>query len=121
MVSNYQEVPIGFVYQFMDVKKLNALRIDGAHVYPVLKIIGRNCRFLSEIGLSKCGVSDMGIKQLMSGCVNLKALNLTCCSDLTDDSILTIAYSCPDVLCLQLECSICSLQGVLTILVPVVY
>lgn len=102
---DYQELPMAFVYQFKDLKNLKVLRIDGARVSDAtLKIISKNCRFLAKIGLGKCRVTDMGIMLLVSGCVNLKVLDLTCCSDLTDSAILAIAHSCRDLLCLKLEC-----------------
>lgn len=94
-----------FVHQFKDLKNLKVLRIDGARVCDTaLKIISKNCRRLTEIGLGKCKATDMGIMWLVSGCVHLKILDLTCCSDLTDSGVLAIASSCKSLLCLKLEC-----------------
>ncbi|XP_051114758.1 F-box/LRR-repeat protein 3 [Andrographis paniculata] len=101
----FSDLRLAISNQFMDLKKLNVLRIDGARVSDsTLGIISKTCRFLSEIGLSKCRVTDAGIVQLVNGCTNLKVLNLTCCSDLTDDAIFAVANYCQGLLCLQLEC-----------------
>ncbi|KAL2514934.1 F-box family protein [Forsythia ovata] len=103
---SFFEIPVTFLYQFKDLKKLRSLRIDGARVSDTsFQIIGANCKVLVEIGMGKCrGVSDTCIIQLVSGCVNLKVFNLTCCSDLTDSAIRAIAESCRDLSCLKLEC-----------------
>ncbi|PIN21559.1 hypothetical protein CDL12_05741 [Handroanthus impetiginosus] len=101
----FPELPMTVVHQLKDLAKLKVLTIDGSRVSDAaLKIISENCRCLAEIRLGKSKVRDEGIMQLVSGCVNLKALNLTCCSDLTDQAILTIADSCRDLISLKLEC-----------------
>ncbi|XP_047977514.1 F-box/LRR-repeat protein 3-like [Salvia hispanica] len=106
----FSELSMSFVNQLKDLKSLKVLRIDGARVRdPMLKIISNNCKCLTEVGLGKCRVTDTGIWHLVSGCVNLKVLDLTCCSDLTDSAILAIARSCRDLSCLKLEC--CNLLG----------
>lgn len=101
----FPELSMPFVDQIKDLKNLKVLKIDGARVSDsLLKIIGNNCRFLAKMGLGKCKVTDTGIWQLVSGCADIKVLDLTCCSDLTDSAILAIAHSCRDLLCLKLEC-----------------
>ncbi|KAL7120070.1 hypothetical protein ACP275_02G100300 [Erythranthe tilingii] len=101
----FSELDGSLVEQFKDLTSLKVLRIDGARVSDAtLKIISQNCNLLTEIGLGKCSVTDMGIMDLVSGCRNLKTINLTCCSKLTDSSILAISHSCRDLLCLKLEC-----------------
>lgn len=45
----------------------------------------------------------MGIIQVVSGCGNLRTLDLTCCRFITDAAISTISYSCPNLVCLKLE------------------
>lgn len=105
MVYYYQELPEAFGEYFKDLKNLKVLRIDGVRVSDAtLKIISENCPALTEIGLGKCSVTDTGVKQLVSGCVKLNILNLTCCNELSDSSMLGIAESCKDLLCLKLEC-----------------
>ncbi|KAL7003119.1 hypothetical protein U1Q18_004276 [Sarracenia purpurea var. burkii] len=87
------------------LKNLNRIRVDGARVsYSIFKIISTNCKFLIEIGLSKCkGVTDMGIIQLVPACPNLKILNLTCCHSITDAAIFAIAVYCRNLLCLKVK------------------
>ncbi|XP_059652368.1 F-box/LRR-repeat protein 3 isoform X2 [Cornus florida] len=88
-----------------DLKNLNTIRIDGARVSnSSFQIISSYCKFLFEIGLSKCkGVTDFGITQLVSGCANLKILNITCCNSITDVAISAVANSCRNLLCLKVE------------------
>ncbi|KAL1546207.1 F-box/LRR-repeat protein 3-like [Salvia divinorum] len=106
----FSELSMSFVNQLKDLKSLKVLRIDGARVRDsMLNIISNNCKCLTEVGLGKCRVTDTGIWHLVSGCVNLQVLDLTCCSDLTDSAILAIARSCRDLSCLKLEC--CNLLG----------
>ncbi|KAH6772529.1 F-box family protein [Perilla frutescens var. hirtella] len=101
----FSELSTSFVEQIKDLKSLTVLRIDGARVCDsMLQIIGNNCRFLAKVGLAKCRVTDTGIWHLVSSCVNIKVLDLTCCGDLTDSAMLAIAHSCRDLLCLKLEC-----------------
>ncbi|KAL8545519.1 hypothetical protein ACS0TY_005609 [Phlomoides rotata] len=101
----FYELSLTFAHEFKDLKNLKVLRIDGARVSDfALNIISESCRCLAEIGLGKCRATDTGIMQLVSGCVHLKILDLTCCSDLTDSAILAIASSCKSLLCLKLEC-----------------
>lgn len=110
MPLDCQELSTSFVNQLKDLKSLKVLRIDGARVRdPMLKIISNNCKCLTKVGLGKCRVTDTGICHLVSGCINLKVLDLTCCGDLTDSAILAIARSCRDLSCLKLEC--CNLLG----------
>lgn len=104
-VLDYQELSMSFVDQLKDLTSLKVLRIDGARLSDsMLKIIGDNCKCSAKVGLGKCRVTDTGVWHLVSGCVNLKVLDLTCCSDLTDSAVLAIARSCRDLLCLKLEC-----------------
>ncbi|KAF5945937.1 hypothetical protein HYC85_016165 [Camellia sinensis] len=68
------------------------------------QIISTNCKFLVDIGLSKCkGVTGTGLMLLVSANPNLKIINLTCCDSITDAAISAIAYSCRNLLCLKLE------------------
>ncbi|KAJ6974237.1 F-box/LRR-repeat protein 3 isoform X1 [Populus alba] len=99
------EFSANFVECMQELKNLNAIIIDGARVSDtVFQTISYKCRSLIEIGLSKCtGVTNMGIMQLVSGCVNLKTINLTCCRSITDAAISAIADSCRNLLCLKLE------------------
>ncbi|XP_052118485.1 F-box/LRR-repeat protein 3 isoform X2 [Arachis duranensis] len=93
------------VHCLKNLEQLSAIRIDGVRVSDFfLQTIGKNCKFIVELGLSKCiGVTNMGILHLVSGCGSLKILDLTCCRSITDAAISTIADSCPDLVCLRLE------------------
>ncbi|CAL5397275.1 unnamed protein product [Camellia sinensis] len=88
-----------------ELKNLNTIRVDGARVSDSsFQIISTNCKFLVDIGLSKCkGVTGMGLMLLVSANPNLKIINLTCCDSITDAAISAIAYSCRNLLCLKLE------------------
>ncbi|KAM7474161.1 hypothetical protein LguiB_021404 [Lonicera macranthoides] len=106
---NFFEISKTVLHWFKDLKNLKTIRLDGARVSDSsLQIISTNCRFLVEIGLSKCRcVTDECIVQLVSGCVTLKILDLTCCNALTDLAIAAITDSCRNLLCLKLEsCSL---------------
>ncbi|XP_057792263.1 F-box/LRR-repeat protein 3 [Salvia miltiorrhiza] len=101
----FSELSMSFVDRLKDLTNLEVLRIDGARVSDsMLNIISNNCKCLAKVGLGKCRVTDTGVRHLVSSCVNLKVLDLTCCSDLTDSAILAMALSCRDLLCLKLEC-----------------
>ncbi|KAL7259582.1 hypothetical protein ACSBR1_005467 [Camellia fascicularis] len=88
-----------------ELKDLNTIRVDGARVSDSsFQIISTNCKFLVDIGLSKCkGVTGTGLMLLVSANPNLKIINLTCCDSITDAAISAIAYSCRNLLCLKLE------------------
>lgn len=88
-----------------ELKDLNSIRVDGARVSDSsFQIISTNCKFLVDIGLSKCkGVTGRGLMLLVSANPNLKIINLTCCDSITDAAISAIAYSCRNLLCLKLE------------------
>ncbi|XP_072075377.1 F-box/LRR-repeat protein 3 isoform X4 [Arachis hypogaea] len=93
------------VHCLKNLEQLSVIRIDGVQVSDFfLQTIGKNCKFIVELGLSKCiGVTNMGILHLVSGCGSLKILDLTCCRSITDAAISTIADTCPDLVCLRLE------------------
>ncbi|XP_057496054.1 F-box/LRR-repeat protein 3-like [Actinidia eriantha] len=88
-----------------ELKNLKTIRVDGARVSgSSFHMIFTNCKFLVEIGMSKCkGVTDTGLKQLASACPNLKILNLTCCDSITDAAISAITKSCRNLSCLKVE------------------
>lgn len=88
-----------------DLKNLKTIRLDRAPVSDSsFQTIGTNCKSLVEIGLSKCvGVTNMGIMQLVYGCVGLKIVNLTCCRFITDAAISALANSCRNLVSLKLE------------------
>ncbi|KAK2966386.1 hypothetical protein RJ640_013696 [Escallonia rubra] len=73
-----QELSTCVLQRLKDLKNLETIRVDGARV------------------------PDSGF-QLVSGCPNLRILNLTCCDALTDVAISAIADSCSNILCLKLE------------------
>ncbi|XP_052118488.1 F-box/LRR-repeat protein 3 isoform X5 [Arachis duranensis] len=104
-VSYLKELSGPLVHCLKNLEQLSAIRIDGVRVSDFfLQTIGKNCKFIVELGLSKCiGVTNMGILHLVSGCGSLKILDLTCCRSITDAAISTIADSCPDLVCLRLE------------------
>lgn len=90
---------------FKDLNYLQTIRMDGAQVSDhVLQIIASTC---------KCkGVTDFGISQLVLGCFRLKILDLTCCDELTNLAILTIADSCRNLMCLKIEsCNLLTEKG----------
>ncbi|KAJ4785891.1 F-box/LRR-repeat protein 3 [Rhynchospora pubera] len=91
------------------ILKLDKLQL----LASALEIVGKNCRNLLEIGLSKCnGVNDEGISWLVEGCTNLSTIDLTCCLLVTDKSLLSIAACCRGVKCLRLEsCVLISEKG----------
>ncbi|KAK0600235.1 hypothetical protein LWI29_012931 [Acer saccharum] len=115
----FQELSSALLYHLKDLKNLEKLVVDGARIADSsLEIISTNCKFLVEIGLSKCaGVTNMNIIQFVSGWVDLKSINLTCCRSISDAAISAIADSyccgvndkgleylsrCSELLCLKL-------------------
>ncbi|CAL9120586.1 unnamed protein product [Musa textilis] len=93
---------------------LTVLILDGFQVSASsLKIIGVNCKNLSEIGLGKCKwVTDEGISELVAGCVNLISIDLTCCHMLTDKALMAIGEQCKKLVCLRLEsCNLITHRG----------
>lgn len=100
-----QELSTTLLHRLKELKNLNRIRIDGARVSDsTFQIIGTNCKFLVEIGLSKCkGVTDKGLVELVSACPNMKILNLTCCDSITDAAVSAIAEYCRSLLSLKVE------------------
>jgi len=88
-----------------ELTNLKRIRVDGAGVSEsIFQIIGTNCKFLVEIGLSKCkGVTDKGVIGLVSACPSMKILNLTCCDSITDAAVSAVAESCRSLLSLKVE------------------
>ncbi|KAL4636852.1 hypothetical protein ACB092_03G037600 [Castanea dentata] len=101
----FSELSAMVLHSLKDLKNLNTIRIDGAQVSDSsFQTFSTNCKSLVEIGLSKCvGVTNMGIMQLVYGCVGLKIVNLTCCRYITDEAISALANSCRNLVSLKLE------------------
>lgn len=101
----FLELSTTLLHRLKELKNLNRIRIDGARVSDsTFQIIGTNCKFLVEIGLSKCkGVTDKGLVELVSACPNMKILNLTCCDSITDAAVSAIAEYCRSLLSLKVE------------------
>uniref|UniRef100_A0A7N0VN47 F-box/LRR-repeat protein 15-like leucin rich repeat domain-containing protein n=1 Tax=Kalanchoe fedtschenkoi TaxID=63787 RepID=A0A7N0VN47_KALFE len=102
---NVPEPSPAFLTLLSNLKNLKSIRIDGARVSEsYLQTITDNCKLLTEVGLSKCkGVTDNGIIQLVSRCINLRILDLTCCDTVGDAAISAVANSCRNLNCLKLE------------------
>ena len=100
-----QELSTTLLYSLTELKNLKTISVDGAQVSgSSFHMICTNCKFLVEIGMSKCkGVTDTGLIQLASACPNLKILNLTCCDSITDAAISAITESCRNLSCLKAE------------------
>ncbi|GMH13138.1 hypothetical protein Nepgr_014979 [Nepenthes gracilis] len=98
------ELSSTLLHWLKDLKCLNSLIFDGACVTEnTIQTIPTGCKSLVEIGLGKCSwLTDADIKLLVTGCNNLKILNLTCDS-ITDASISTIVENCRNLVCLKLE------------------
>ncbi|MQM10066.1 hypothetical protein Taro_042955 [Colocasia esculenta] len=103
----FPELTQPFLARLKDLEKnLNTIKLDGFHVSStVLGTIGLHCKDLVEIGLGKCnGVTDEGILALLSGCIRLRTIDLTCCHLITDIALYAIAKTCSTTLtCLRLE------------------
>lgn len=101
----FSELSANVLHCLKDLKNLKTIRLDRAPVSDSsFQTIGTNCKSLVEIGLSKCvGVTNMGIMQLVYGCVGLKIVNLTCCRFITDAAISALANSCRNLVSLKLE------------------
>lgn len=101
----HQELSTTLLHRLKELTNLNRIRVDGAGVSEsIFQIIGTNCKFLVEIGLSKCkGVTDKGLIELVSACPNMKILNLTCCDSITDAAVSAVAESCRSLLSLKVE------------------
>lgn len=69
---------------------LEFLNVDGCRYVTdaTLFAISNNCWFLSELDISKCGITDSGIASLASAAqLNLRILSLSGCSLLSDKSV----------------------------------
>ena len=90
---------------FHKYDSLQLIRFDGCEISRSgLNSIGKSCKSLRELSLSKCnGLTDEGISALVGGCRGLKMLDITCCRDLTDVAITAVATSCGDFSCLKME------------------
>ncbi|KAJ4719392.1 F-box/LRR-repeat 3-like protein [Melia azedarach] len=108
------ELSAALLHHIAELKNLKVIMMDGALISDYsLQTISVNCKSLVEIGLSKCiGVTNMGIIQLVSGCINLKIIDLTCCHSLTDAALCAIADSCRGLVCLKIEsCNMITEKG----------
>ncbi|XP_030474503.2 F-box/LRR-repeat protein 3 [Syzygium oleosum] len=98
------ECSSSLLHCFKDLKNLKAIKIDGARVSDSAFKALSNCTSLVEIGLGKCiGATNLGLMRLVSGFVNLRVLDLTCCHSITDAAIFAISDSCRNLTCLKLE------------------
>jgi hypothetical protein len=61
---------------------------------------------LVSLNLAGCPVQDVGLNGIAHGCKKLRYLNLEDCSDLTDNSIITVTQACKNLQLLNL----CGLQ-----------
>lgn len=82
---------------------LKSLKLDGIRdSSSTLSTISKNCKPLTNVGLSKCiEVTDDSVAALISE--KLKALDLTCCYLITDNSIIAVAKTCHELTSLKLE------------------
>lgn len=90
---------------FQHFGRLQTIKFDGCMISSTaLESIGKRCKSLREISLSKCiGVTDNGISAIAACCTELNKLDLTCCRDLTDIAIKAVATSCRYLSCLMME------------------
>ncbi|XP_031485844.1 F-box/LRR-repeat protein 3-like [Nymphaea colorata] len=108
------ELTVPVLAKIIEFKNLKTLRLDACVLFPsAIETISRNCRSLTEIGLSKClGVTDDGINSLVKYCNELRILDVTCCHQLTDAALHAIASSCKKLRCLKMEsCSLFTGNG----------
>ncbi|XP_057846353.2 F-box/LRR-repeat protein 3 isoform X5 [Cryptomeria japonica] len=90
-------------------ESLQSIKFDGCEVSSSgLESIGKSCKYLQELSLSKCsGATDEGISLLVAGCRDLRIVDLTCCHNLTDVAVSAIGMSCTNLSCLKMEsCSL---------------
>ncbi|KAH7426582.1 hypothetical protein KP509_10G006900 [Ceratopteris richardii] len=93
------------IQSFGKLKNLQTLHLDGCDMSLIdLGQIGKCCRDLEELSLSKCkGVRDAGLSAGVIGCPKLKSIDLTCCSGVTDKVLLSLGSSCTGLLKLKME------------------
>ncbi|XP_010546742.1 PREDICTED: F-box/LRR-repeat protein 3 isoform X2 [Tarenaya hassleriana] len=108
------EISTSFLPYIRAMKNLETIIIDGACISDsFLRKLSSNCRFLTEIGLSKCiDMTDMGVMALVRGCVNLRTLNMSCCGSITDLALSAVVESCQYLQILKLEsCNMITEKG----------
>ncbi|KAJ7553334.1 hypothetical protein O6H91_06G093900 [Diphasiastrum complanatum] len=90
---------------FQKFYSLQSIKLDGCEIAGKgLLFIGRGCKRLTELSLSKCrGVSDLGVAAVASGCTGLYKVDLTCCRNLSDVALASLAISCKGLIALKME------------------
>nr|CAB3462824.1 unnamed protein product [Digitaria exilis] len=69
-----------------------------------LKAIGSSCVSIRELSLSKsAGVTDTELSFAVSKLKNLLKLDITCCRNITDVSVVSITRSCTSLISLRME------------------
>ncbi|GJR62162.1 leucine-rich repeat domain, L domain-like protein [Tanacetum coccineum] len=76
--------------------KLHSLYLDDFYNLTniVLASIASGCHLLSIISLSKCSVTNSGLKILTQSCKSLREVNLACCKKITDNGIRYLNQNC---------------------------
>jgi predicted transport protein len=67
----------------------------------VVSLIGENCKYLECILLSRCNFTNESIKAVFTNCNHLEMVIMNECSQVTDESLMTLAHCC---LSLKLLC-----------------
>lgn len=100
------------------LKMLQVIKLDGCTIGEAnLSLIGRGCKELKELSLSKCqGVTDFGVVGVVTARTGLHKLDLTCCREITDVALEAIATSCGGLLSLKMEnCLLVTAEGLISI------
>lgn len=97
---------------------LQVIKLDGCTIGDAdLSLIGRGCKELKELSLSKCqGVTDLGVVGVVTASTGLQKLDLTCCREITDVALEAIATNCRGLLSLKMEnCLLVTAEGLISI------
>lgn len=90
---------------FHGLSKLQSVKLDGCQVtYAAMRAIADSCESLKELSLSKCsGVIDEGLSYIARQHRQLKKVDITCCREISNSAIESIAIFCPHLTSLRME------------------
>lgn len=86
--------------------QLSRIVLKGCHKITnlSLSILAQNCKNLKQVVLSECKISNYAVQIIAQECKsNLQVLDLTDCSQITDEAVIYLAYHCPNLKCLKLR------------------
>ncbi|PWA74604.1 leucine-rich repeat domain, L domain-like protein [Artemisia annua] len=104
--ANVKRLLNGFM-QLESLSSGNCPLVSDSCLTPLLKYglasIASGCHLLSIISLSKCSITNSGLKILTQSCKSLRGVNLSCCKNITDNGIRSLNQNCRQLISLNIS------------------